>query len=233
MWGGRPQWTAGLELLTATTGCAVAARSLDFVTTNRLNTAKSRRPVPGTVLAMLLGALTKGSTMKSFLKRLVTKEQQPDVMADYATDEWAPVPAGAAAQSANMVGWLTEPSVHLPPKRVAESTGRPRRNTIRRMYNKIRDYMDHLSPEERAIVEAQQVRTEAPRQASVATTAVADLIPAKRAPTPNPAPTPAPAPVAQAAPAPDDATWIKVVETYGSHLTDEELRIIYSQLKEG
>jgi hypothetical protein len=161
--------------------------------------------------------------MRSFLKRLTTKEQQPEVMADYATDEWAPVPAGASAQAPNMVGWLTEPVVMRPPKRAVQSTGRPRRNTIRRMVNKLRDYMDHLSPEERAIVEEQQQST-----------TVADLTPPKIAPRPNP-PAPAPVPtaaLAQAArPAPTDATWAKVVDTYGSHLTDEELQIIYRQLK--
>ncbi len=63
---------------------------------------------------------------------------------------------------------------------------------------------------------------------------MADLTPPKVAPTPNP-PAPAPAaPAVQAArPAPTDATWAKVVDTYGSHLTDEELQIIYRQLKEG
>ena len=164
--------------------------------------------------------------MRSFLKRLITKEQQPEVMADYATGDWAPVPAGASAQAPNMVGWLTEPVVLRPPKRAPQSTGRPRRHTIRRMYNKLRDYMDHLSPEERAIVAAQQ-------QQSASTAAVAALTPPKVAPTPNP-PAPAPAaPAVQAAPAPTDATWVKVVDTYGSHLTDEELQIIYRQLKEG
>jgi hypothetical protein len=168
--------------------------------------------------------------MRSFLKRLLTKEQQPDVMADYATGDWAPVPAGASAQAPNMVGWLTEPAGLRAPKRAPQSTGRQRRHTIRRMYNKLRDYMDHLSPEERAIVEAQQGDT--PRQVSASTAAVADLTPPRVASTPNP-PAPAPAPAQAARPAPNDATWQKVVDTYGSHLTDEELQIIYRQLKDG
>jgi hypothetical protein len=152
--------------------------------------------------------------MRSFLKRLLGKAEQPDLMADYATDEWAPVPVSAAAPSANVMGWLTEPSLMMPPRRRVPSTGRIRRHTIRRMVKKLKGYMDHLSPEERAIVEEQQSQREddptLPRAVEAAK--------------------PAPAPAVTPEPAPTDEKWVHVVKTYGEHLTNEELQIIYRQL---
>lgn len=165
--------------------------------------------------------------MRSLLKRLLGNRQEPEVFADYATDDWSPVPVSAAAQAPNVVGWLTEPSLFLPSRRAEQSTGRPRRETIRRMYNRLVGYMDHLSPEERAIVEEQQQKAEQQPPALKATSTVGAAVRGFHKAVASP---PAVSSPLRSQHKPVDEKWLKVVETYGAHLTDEELKIIYRQL---
>ena len=77
--------------------------------------------------------------MGGFLKRILTGRFESLTRADLGSGDWSPVPASAAAQTANVMVWLQGRDHQPAPERerAAAVSGRPRRATIRRLYMRL------------------------------------------------------------------------------------------------
>jgi hypothetical protein len=148
----------------------------------------------------------------SFLKRLFGSDHS--LFGEVASGDWAPVPAYATAQTANVADWLQE----APPPR-------PRRE--KRRSKEEQAVMRHLSPEERRIVSEQRSQRKRRNTFSRIVARLSQLHSQSEPCGPE-----LQQPVEQA---PQRASskneWVDVLKKYGEHLTDDELAIIRGQLK--